>query len=234
MHSAFSKRRSGHAKSNQLVSSRPSSPHQNADTTTHKEKRDSDGEVSPKPSDPPSPPTLSSHARQPSVEESGPICPPNCVNDVSIKRSAPPRPRPPSQVKQSSQQVRLCSLTKSSQTESKPASHSRSKSLFSHSHKSSTNQASHTGNQKRKGCPLRRTSVVRSPITKHAITKSGDWDKEVYCEALYDFHGEIPCDLQFRKGQRIAIVTRTDDQDDWWEGTVNGTTGIFPANYVSV
>ena len=71
-------------------------------------------------------------------------------------------------------------------------------------------------------------------ITKHAITKSGGWDKTIYCKALYDFHGVMPCDLQFKKGQRIAIVTRTETQNDWWEGTVNGKTGIFPANYVSL
>jgi len=232
MHDAFSKKRSGHAKSNQSVSSRPSSPHQNVDTTTHKDKRGSDGDVSPKPSHPPSPPTLSSHARQPLVEDSGTIAPSNCVNDVSTKRSAPPRPQPPShvQVMQSSQKVRSYSFTTSSQTESKLASHTRSKSLFSHSHKSS----SRAGSKKRRGCPLQRSPVVRRPITKHAITKSDDWDKEVYCEALYDFRGEMPCDLQFRKGQKITIVTRTDSRDDWWEGTVNGTTGIFPANYVSM
>ena len=74
----------------------------------------------------------------------------------------------------------------------------------------------------------------RKLITKHAITKAGDWDKESYCWALYNFYGELPCDLQFAKGQRIAIITRTATQDDWWEGTVNGKTGIFPANYVSL
>jgi len=74
----------------------------------------------------------------------------------------------------------------------------------------------------------------RRPVTKHAITHSGEWDKTIYCKALYDFYGDMPCDLQFKKGQRIAIVTRTETQDDWWEGTVNGQTGIFPANYVSL
>ena len=78
------------------------------------------------------------------------------------------------------------------------------------------------------------TSHEQRPVTKHAITKSSKWDKTVYCKALYDFHGDMPCDLYFKKGQRIAIVTRTETQDDWWEGTVNGKTGIFPANYVSL
>ena len=88
---------------------------------------------------------------------------------------------------------------------------------------------------KKKETPVEyRTAAPRKPITKHAITKAGDWDKEVYCYAMYSFRGELPCDLQFNKGQRIAIITRTATQNDWWEGTVNGKTGIFPANYVQL
>ena len=144
------------------MSSRSSSPHQNVDTTSHKDERGSDGEVSPKPSHPPSPPTVSSHARQPSVEDSGTISPPNCVNDVSIKRSAPPRPR---------SQVMRSHLKKSGRIalphhHKLTASHTRSKSLSSHSHKPS----SRTGSKKRRGCPLQRSLVA---IIKHAITKSG-------------------------------------------------------------
>jgi len=56
--------------------------------------------------------------------------------------------------------------------------------------------------------------------------------RQYYCKALYDFYGDMPCDLQFKKVQRIAIVTWTESQDDWWERTVNDKTGIFPANYV--
>jgi len=85
-----------------------------------------------------------------------------------------------------------------------------------------------------KNSSSQQTKHAPRPITKRAITKSNKWDKTVYCKALYDFHGEMPCDLQFKKGQRIAIVTQTETQDDWWEGTVNGKTGIFPANYVSL
>ncbi|XP_065911255.1 SH3 domain-containing YSC84-like protein 1 [Dysidea avara] len=205
----------------------------NSDTKVQNNKRGSNDNISSKPSRPPSPPTQPSHTRQPPVEEDGTSSPSNCVNDVSGKQSSPPRPPQPSQVKQFSKNIRSYSFTTPSVTESKPVSHTRSRSLFNHSPKSS--RASSAGSQKKKGSALQKTPViVRHPITKHAITKSGDWDKEVYCKALYNFHGEMSCDLQFRKGQRIAIVTRTDSQDDWWEGTVNGQTGIFPANYVSL
>ena len=33
-------------------------------------------------------------------------------------------------------------------------------------------------------------------------------------------------------GDEIVVTTRTDTQNDWWEGRLKGKTGIFPANFV--
>lgn len=50
-------------------------------------------------------------------------------------------------------------------------------------------------------------------------------------EALYDFHGDNPStDLSFRCGDIIQLVEFVNN--DWWKGTLNGKTGIFPSNYV--
>ncbi|WAR02747.1 SH3Y1-like protein, partial [Mya arenaria] len=35
-------------------------------------------------------------------------------------------------------------------------------------------------------------------------------------------------------GDVISVLTRTETQNDWWEGSCRGNTGIFPANYVKV
>ena len=48
--------------------------------------------------------------------------------------------------------------------------------------------------------------------------------------ALYDFEAVNAEELNIREGDRIS-VTRKDDSG-WWEGTLNGQTGVFPANYV--
>lgn len=48
--------------------------------------------------------------------------------------------------------------------------------------------------------------------------------------ALYDFEAVNVEELNIREGDRI-IVTRKDD-GGWWEGTLNGQKGVFPANYV--
>lgn len=52
--------------------------------------------------------------------------------------------------------------------------------------------------------------------------------------ALFSFEGEQSGDLPFRKGDVVTIVKKSDSQDDWWTGRVNGKEGIFPANYVEL
>lgn len=38
-------------------------------------------------------------------------------------------------------------------------------------------------------------------------------------------------DLSFRTGDRIEIIKRTESDQDWWTGRVDGREGQFPANY---
>ncbi|KAF8323337.1 BAR-domain-containing protein [Clavulina sp. PMI_390] len=53
-----------------------------------------------------------------------------------------------------------------------------------------------------------------------------------YVVALYDFAAQADGDLSFSVGDRIEIVKRTPNQEDWWTGRVNGQEGVFPGNYV--
>lgn len=48
--------------------------------------------------------------------------------------------------------------------------------------------------------------------------------------ALYDFQPSEPGELQFRKGDVIAVLESV--YKDWWKGLLRGQTGIFPLNYV--
>ncbi|KAM7391529.1 hypothetical protein PAMP_022214 [Pampus punctatissimus] len=50
--------------------------------------------------------------------------------------------------------------------------------------------------------------------------------------ALFNFNGDLPVELSFRKGEVISITRRVDDK--WLEGRISGTSrsGIFPATYV--
>ncbi|TPX32298.1 hypothetical protein SmJEL517_g04559 [Synchytrium microbalum] len=53
-----------------------------------------------------------------------------------------------------------------------------------------------------------------------------------YVVALYDFDGQQDGDLVFRKGDRIEVVEKTGDVNDWWTGKLRGSQGQFPGNYV--
>ncbi|CAI6332197.1 unnamed protein product [Periconia digitata] len=50
--------------------------------------------------------------------------------------------------------------------------------------------------------------------------------------ALYDYDAAEDNELSFPEGATIASVEFPDD--DWWFGTYNGSSGLFPANYVEL
>jgi len=52
--------------------------------------------------------------------------------------------------------------------------------------------------------------------------------------ALYDFQAVESGDLSFSKGDVITVTKKSNSNDDWWTGKLNGREGIFPANFVEV
>ncbi|XP_057353472.1 SH3 domain-containing YSC84-like protein 1 isoform X2 [Manis pentadactyla] len=62
----------------------------------------------------------------------------------------------------------------------------------------------------------------------------GSLNLPVEVTALYSFKGQQPGDLNFQAGDRITVISQTDSDFDWWEGKLQGQTGIFPANYVTM
>ncbi|VDM43764.1 unnamed protein product [Toxocara canis] len=68
-------------------------------------------------------------------------------------------------------------------------------------------------------------TVSSEPVeTAGTVASDGEW----YI-ALYDFKASEPTDLELKAGDRILV---TETSDDWWRGTCEGRSGIFPANYV--
>ncbi|KAJ3321107.1 hypothetical protein HDV06_004560 [Boothiomyces sp. JEL0866] len=54
-----------------------------------------------------------------------------------------------------------------------------------------------------------------------------------YVIALYDFEAQAPGDLSFKKDDKIEVLDRKEDANDWWVGKINNRTGQFPGNYVA-
>ncbi|VDD90992.1 unnamed protein product [Enterobius vermicularis] len=49
-------------------------------------------------------------------------------------------------------------------------------------------------------------------------------------QAMFDFDAKEEGELGFMRGDIITVTKR--DDNNWWEGTLNNKTGMFPATYV--
>ncbi|XP_055508088.1 abl interactor 1a isoform X6 [Leucoraja erinacea] len=59
------------------------------------------------------------------------------------------------------------------------------------------------------------------------------WAPKTYLEkvvAIYDYSKDKEDELSFMEGSIIYVIKKNDD--GWYEGVINGVTGLFPGNYV--
>ncbi|XP_048701324.1 SH3 domain-containing YSC84-like protein 1 isoform X3 [Caretta caretta] len=93
--------------------------------------------------------------------------------------------------------------------------------------------------QSRKPPVYAATAAVKNPhklypeLPNYHPTEGNSETKPMEVTALYSFEGQQPGDLNFKAGDKIIVKTKTNSQFDWWEGSIRGQTGIFPANYVT-
>ncbi|KAI7934782.1 hypothetical protein MJO29_016045 [Puccinia striiformis f. sp. tritici] len=59
-------------------------------------------------------------------------------------------------------------------------------------------------------------------------TTSSSSSQHTYVTALYNFEAQADGDLSFNVGDRILLTKKSDSEQDWWTGTLNGVSGIFP------
>lgn len=79
------------------------------------------------------------------------------------------------------------------------------------------------------GASRSRESLPSAAIPVPPLSIKG---KDPHVVALYSFEGGEPGDLPFQIGDKIRVIKKTESQNDWWTGELNGSIGIFPANYV--
>ena len=84
---------------------------------------------------------------------------------------------------------------------------------------SSTNQKGSQGAQASSATPT--PQPLSSGTTAATVSR---------VRALFDFQPSEPGELQFKKGDVIAVLESV--YKDWWKGSLRGQTGIFPLNYV--
>uniref|UniRef100_UPI00358E76F9 SH3 domain-containing YSC84-like protein 1 n=1 Tax=Myxine glutinosa TaxID=7769 RepID=UPI00358E76F9 len=74
---------------------------------------------------------------------------------------------------------------------------------------------------------------------KRSLSGSSSRSSESICSvyprvvALRSFAGRRDCELSFKAGDTIVVLTQTSKTFDWWEGRIGEHVGLFPANYIS-
>ena len=80
----------------------------------------------------------------------------------------------------------------------------------------------------KKSCLFTLASVnIRLIFSLHNLPTSSRSE----CEALFDYVSATEGDLSFVTGDVIVVNTM---KGEWWQGTLNGNSGMFPANYVKL
>ncbi|KAI2800845.1 Abl interactor 2 [Blomia tropicalis] len=82
--------------------------------------------------------------------------------------------------------------------------------------------------------PFVNKSAPLSPIpSSSTVVESPSWIPSTYLEkvvALYDYTADKDDELTFKENALIYVIAK--NEDGWWEGVMNGITGLFPGNYV--
>ena len=79
--------------------------------------------------------------------------------------------------------------------------------------------------------PAQASSSQQAPAQSPPPSQQGTTAATVSrVRALFDFTPSEPGELAFRKGDIIAVLESV--YKDWWKGSLKGSTGIFPLNYV--
>ncbi|OCF33015.1 hypothetical protein I317_04269 [Kwoniella heveanensis CBS 569] len=77
-------------------------------------------------------------------------------------------------------------------------------------------------------------ATKKAPPPPPPLKPKPSYNQVKYATAIFDFEAQAEGDLSFHAGDRIEIIERSDNADDWWTGRLNGVTGIFPGTYTQV
>ncbi|KAF2078329.1 hypothetical protein CYY_000313 [Polysphondylium violaceum] len=82
------------------------------------------------------------------------------------------------------------------------------------------------------GFPMLIGQILHFFRKKKEASLDNSWNNDdvTKVRAIYDFNSETPRDLPLRVGDVVNVIGKP--HEEWWEGEINGRTGLFPANYV--
>ncbi|CAD6588979.1 MAG: hypothetical protein TREMPRED_005226 [Tremellales sp. Tagirdzhanova-0007] len=81
---------------------------------------------------------------------------------------------------------------------------------------------------------LSASATKKAPPPPPQLKPKPSYKSVRYCTAIFDFEAQADGDLSFNAGDRIEIIEQSESADDWWTGSLDGRTGIFPGTYTQV
>ena len=72
---------------------------------------------------------------------------------------------------------------------------------------------------------------LASEVSDELESEEESESEELLVQALYDFTPDEDGDLDFQEGDVIRVTDTSDE--NWWAGEIGGSSGLFPAAYVT-
>ncbi|CAH1227638.1 SH3KBP1 [Branchiostoma lanceolatum] len=74
--------------------------------------------------------------------------------------------------------------------------------------------------------------VTRRPTVQRRDPAQAEKTRKLRCKAHYSYAPENTDELRLEVGDVIEILKQ--EEEGWWEGSLNGKSGVFPSNFVEV
>ncbi|XP_035687140.1 SH3 domain-containing kinase-binding protein 1-like isoform X1 [Branchiostoma floridae] len=74
--------------------------------------------------------------------------------------------------------------------------------------------------------------VTRRPTVQRRDPAQAEKTRKLRCKAQYSYAPENMDELRLEVGDVIEILKQ--EEEGWWEGSLNGKSGVFPSNFVEV
>ena len=78
--------------------------------------------------------------------------------------------------------------------------------------------------------PTQRQVENLSPIPRKSFSSNSSLSYAEKVVVIFPYQPEKHDELVLDEGMTIIVLKKNDD--GWWEGVMNGVTGLFPGNYV--
>ncbi|XP_029426989.1 SH3 domain-containing protein 21 isoform X2 [Rhinatrema bivittatum] len=72
---------------------------------------------------------------------------------------------------------------------------------------------------------------AEKPKSKEKASANNQKGKE-YCKVMFNYETALQDELALKKGDVVLILQKETEDEGWWEGELDGKTGLFPDNFV--